>query len=563
MSNFTISEPLFLVPCDEDTQKKRELDDFIHLLDESGAFRIIEEDEADCFPQVGPGRPRFESSLLLALILYGFSLSDCSLRELEERCRYDLRFLYLSSGRVPSYATFCDFINDRLLPKASRLLKEITELCAKKMGVQLLENVYIDGSKFEANANKYKFRFVSEKRIRSLYQRFKTLMDEAGIKAEEDVRMDGFSKEMSRCLLLLKAEIEKDGTNADEIKTGRGIRIGKDKMAYIKGKIMYSKMKEYDNTRTICGPDRNSYFITDNDATAMCLKEDYYSGLGSSMHAAYNVQYAVSEGFVIAAYVSQDRSDSRTFPVFLKKIKELYGKYPKNVCADAGYGSARNYEFVRREGIGNYIKFITWKKEVSGEQPPLYRLSGEKVVCLYDRELTKKECEGRKPKGSRFSFYYADCRGCPYKKYCNRGRKDKRAASKFFEIDIETLRSKEEARANLLSVKGIEMRINRSIQVEGSFGIMKQDKGYSRFRRRGLERTELEMVLNCLGLNIAKYLRFLRTGTKPGYWKAPEGMKAEEERKMSRTIKKGGRKKPKKQPNEKARKYKYKKTSKH
>ena len=309
--------------------------------------------------------------------------------------------------------------------------------------------------------------------------------------------------------------------------------------------------------------DRYSYYLTDNDATAMCLKEDYYSGLGSNMHAAYNVQYAVSDGFIIAVHVSQDRSDSRTFPVFLEKIKGLYGKYPKNVCADAGYGSARNYEFVRRKGIGNYIKFITWKKEVSGEQPPLYRLSGEKVVCLYGRELIKKECEGKKPKSSRFSFYHADCRGCPYKKYCNRGRKDKRAASKVFEIDIETLRSKEEARANLLSVKGIELRINRSIQVEGSFGIMKQDKGYSRFRRRGLSRTEAEMVLNCLGLNIAKYLRFLRSGTKPAYWKAPEGMKAEEEHRMSRTIKNGGRKKAKKQPNEKAKKYKYKRHSKH
>ena len=236
----------------------------------------------------------------------------------------------------------------------------------------------------------------------------------------------------------------------------------------------------------------------------------------------------------------------------------MYGRFPTNVCADAGYGSARNYEFIRNEGIGNYVKFTTWKKEVSGEQPPRYRMDGNgKIVCLLGRELARVEDEKDKSEKRRFSSYRADCRGCPYKKYCNKGRKAKRAASKVFEIDVEALKSKEEARANLLSVKGIELRVNRSIQVEGSFGIMKQDKQYARFRRRSLERTDVEMLLNCIGLNIAKYMRFLRTGHSPEYWKTPEGTEAEKEHKVSRTIKKGGRKAQKKQPNEKARKYKY------
>ena len=44
------------------------------------------------------------------------------------------------------------------------------------------------------------------------------------------------------------------------------------------------------------------------------------------------------------------------------------------------------------------------------------------------------------------------------------------------------------ARENLLSVKGIEMRVNRSSQVEGVFGIIKQDMNYERIRRRGLDK---------------------------------------------------------------------------
>ena len=54
-----------------------------------------------------------------------------------------------------------------------------------------------------------------------------------------------------------------------------------------------STAMEYEEKERICGPDRNSYYKTDHDATAMCLKEDYYSGLGSNMHAAYNAQVLV------------------------------------------------------------------------------------------------------------------------------------------------------------------------------------------------------------------------------------------------------------------------------
>lgn len=41
-----------------------------------------------------------------------------------------------------------------------------------------------------------------------------------------------------------------------------------------------TKSLDYEEKERICGPNRNSYYKTDHDATAMCLKEDYYSGLG-------------------------------------------------------------------------------------------------------------------------------------------------------------------------------------------------------------------------------------------------------------------------------------------
>ena len=77
------------------------------------------------------------------------------------------------------------------------------------------------------------------------------------------------------------------------------------------------KTLEYEEKTRICG-DRNSYHKTDHDATAMTLKSDYYSGLGSNMRAAYNTQLLVSNGIICSYYVSQSRSDIDDFIPVLK-----------------------------------------------------------------------------------------------------------------------------------------------------------------------------------------------------------------------------------------------------
>lgn len=51
-------------------------------------------------------------------------------------------------------------------------------------------------------------------------------------------------------------------------------------------------------------------------------------------------------------------------------------------------------------------------------------------------------------------------------------------------------------------------------------------------------------------MNIRKYLNYISTGELPEYWKVPDGLEAEQPKKMSRTIKNGGIKKAKPQPNE-------------
>ena len=112
---------------------------------------------------------------------------------------------------------------------------------------------------------------------------------------------------------------------------------------------------------------------------------------------------------------------------------------------------------------------------------------------------------------------------------------------KTFEVVKDLERYKRAAERNLRSPKGIEIRVNRSIQVEGVFGITKQDYGYVRARRRGIDKVSTEIMLNSLGLNIAKLFRFYATGRLNAFWTAPEDLEPEQFKKpnLKRLVKKG------------------------
>ena len=137
-------------------------------------------------------------------------------------------------------------------------------------------------------------------------------------------------------------------------------------------------------------------------------------------------------------------------------------------------------------------------------------------------------------------------------------------SEKIFEVDTEYQKLKQEARDRLLSPKGIEMRINRSCQIEGVYGIEKYNMNYGRIRRIGITRVKTEYMLTILGLNTRKLFRVFDGRTNLNYWQAPTGLQPETFKKPSaKRLATRVLKKKAKQPNEVAKKSyknKYKKT---
>lgn len=519
MSYFNTIETFFVFPLSSSDEEIQKINYLLHILEKSGVGDVIKEVN---YKSSIKGRKSYNPYKLFAAILYCFALHKGTLRNSEEMCKYDLRVQYILNQETPSYKTIHEFINEVILPNKEVIFSKITNTIINELNINI-EDCYLDGTKLEANANKYKFVYKPRKFKTNLINKISDFLKEIN-KNVDDIN--------SSTLLSKIKEFEiENNIKVKQIKTGKGIRHSKDEKLCLLGYKHLNKLLEYEEKERICGPYRNSYYKTDHDATAMSLKADYYSGHGSNMKAAYNVQFIVSSGLVLMYGVFQNRTDYHTMISMLDRYKLYYNSYPINLCADAGYGIYDNYKYMEDNSINNYVKYQSWAKEKEGKNPQRFFLKEEKIfTCLNGQtgiQIPFNDVHQRMKNSNLYKF--EGCLNCDYEYICRSFQKNRDDDFKIAELSIDYERLKDIARNNLKSLKGIEIRVNRSIQVEGSFGELKQNIGYVRIRRRGLEKVSCEIMLMSLAINIRKLFSiYKKKDIESKYWKLKEDTKPEE-----------------------------------
>lgn len=126
------------------------------------------------------GRPGYSYYRLFATILYGFSFDRYTLRELEDACKYDLRYIYLMEQETPRHTKFCDFINKVIVHNEEEIFSLINLEIQKVTNIEF-EDAFIDGTKYEANANKYKFVWKPIKHHKNLSIKIGSIIKERGL----------------------------------------------------------------------------------------------------------------------------------------------------------------------------------------------------------------------------------------------------------------------------------------------------------------------------------------------------------------------------------------------
>ena len=435
-----------------------------------------------------------------------------SLRELEDSCKVNLRFMYLMDHEVPSYRTFGYFINEILSDSIEKLFYDINQKIFEKEHTDL-QHLYIDGSKFEANANKYSWvwKKATEKSRYRLFEKLTSLFQEINLELQYTGIKFSINTEYSPEYLKEAASKYVEIWQLDETTfvAGKGHRKSVQQRHYEKLKEYLSKLNEYVEKIQICGDGRNSYSKTDHSATFMRIKKDYMGN--DQLLPAYNVQVGVADEYIAVVDVNQYRSDMDCFIPLMNKFHDIYGFYPKYPVADAGYGSYNNYIFCEQNGLEKYMKFPMFKKETTDRnyhEDPFravnFKIDGDgKMRCpngkgfhLQYRKAIKGNAYGREEE----IYQCEDCSGCPYAEKCKKGE-----GNRTVRVNQELTKMHQEVIENLESIQGALLRMNRSIQAEGTFGIIKNDRWYKRIVRRGIKSVQLEIYLVSLGHNLYKF----------------------------------------------------------
>ena len=321
-------------------------------------------------PTRGAGRPRYNPVNMLKTIIYGFAEEGyCSFRKLEDNCRVNIRYMYLMNYEAPSYRTFCHFVKGFLKYSLKDIFYSITKELCGKLNVDL-QHIYIDGSKFEANANKYSWvwKKSAEKSRYKLFAKITSLFELLNDDLKYDHMSVNINTEYAPDYLRLVLDKLKEIWQIDETAFvhGSGHRKSDHQRKYEQLKAYTSKLEEYVEKIQICGTSRNSYSKTDTDATFMRIKSDYMGN--DQLLPAYNVQIGVADEFIAVIDVNQYRSDMDCFVPLMEEFHEVYGAYPKYPVADAGYGSFNNYIYCEQHGMEKYMKFPMYKKETKDKK---------------------------------------------------------------------------------------------------------------------------------------------------------------------------------------------------
>ncbi len=177
--------------------------------------------------------------------------------------------------------------------------------------------------------------------------------------------------------------------------------------------------------------------------------------------------------------------------LFLEKIKSQNIKV-KNVVADAGYESLSNYEYLKINNYVSFIKPIYYEKSKTRK----YKKDLNRVENL---EYNEEENRLFRKDGLELEFLYYG--------------KDKKTiyfrnpeTEKKVRYNYEFRKLSKESKDNIESEFGKQLRMNRSIQVEGAFAVIKEDMKLCKLKVRGKNSVKREIALFCIAYNFNRYI---------------------------------------------------------
>jgi hypothetical protein len=262
--------------------------------------------------------------MLLKVVLYAYLRNMYSSRKIEEALQENVHFIWLAGGAKPDHNTINDFRGKRLRGELKQIFNQVVLLLAEQ-GVISLKEVILDGTKIEANANRY--TFVWGKAIKTNRERIERQLKELWAYVEK-VYQDEEQRPNTPDFTAIDPEAV-----TRTIETINNALREKEIEPKVRQKLRYAeknwpdKLREYEEIeKKLDG--RRSLSKTDPDATFMRMKEDHM--LNGQLKPGYNVQASTENQYITNYTLGQTTTDTSLLKGHIDDIIASFGNPPVN-----------------------------------------------------------------------------------------------------------------------------------------------------------------------------------------------------------------------------------------
>lgn len=412
------------------------------------------------------GNSEYYPTVMLKLLLYGYSYGVRSSRKLERACHHNISFIWLLGGLKPDFKTIANFRKNN-----KDVLKKVLKQCARiclRLGLIEGNILFVDGSKIRGNAS-IKNTWTKEKCERALEHidaNIETLLTECDSIDKEEQDLGSYAR--------LKEELQ------DKNKL-------KEKIKEIEKELALEEKKSI------------------NTIDPECTRINSLQG----SHAGYNVQIVADEknGLIVSSDAVSENNDLNQFANQINQANEILEKKCTVACADSGYSTTSELEKIDSQEIKVVVpsQRQASDKEVKDFDKENFKYDEENdcYICPEGEKLINKKINKEENNKVYRITNAAICKSCKHFGVCTKskdGRTIHRLLNEEARLRFERQYKEEE------SQKIYKLRMQK---VELIFGHIKRNLGVSAFLLRGLDGVKAEASLLASCFNIVRMINIL------------------------------------------------------
>jgi len=298
------------------------------------------------------GRPPYNPTMMVALLLYAYSSGVYSSRKIATACETRVDFMAVTAMEKPDFRTIAVFRKTHLESLAT-LFAQVLKLC-QKAGLVKLGHVALDGSKFRANASKHKAMSYGrmckvEPELTAEVEKWFSAADSQDETEDSKYGADRRGDELPEWAKNKKARLDKIRAAKAELEAEakeQAARKEEERAATAKktGRKPRKPKRPPDVPK-----DKAQKNFTDPESRIMKTHDGFQQ--------CYNAQIAVDaeHQIIVAQHVNNCGTDIQQLVPLVNGIKANVGKQAREVSADSGYCSEENLRELNRRGIRGYV----------------------------------------------------------------------------------------------------------------------------------------------------------------------------------------------------------------